>query len=68
MSGQDDRTITRNPSSDDDIDAIASEFEEGDFAPAELVTIRETRRHSPRLGETAFRSDEFDSTNSGADN
>lgn len=51
MMNEDDTTTKRDQLSDDDIDAIATEFEKRDFAPAELATIRKTRRRSPRLGE-----------------
>ena len=51
MTNEDDTTTKRNQLSDDDIDAMATEFEKRDFAPAELATIRKTRRRSPRLGE-----------------
>ena len=51
MSDEDDTTSTRNTLTDDDINAIALDFENRDFAPAELATIRKTRRRSPRLGE-----------------
>lgn len=36
------------PASDDEIGSLASEFENRDFTPAELATIRKTRRRSPR--------------------
>jgi len=51
MSDDNDTTNLRSPLSDDETDAIATEFEHRDFAPAELATIRKTRRRSPRLGE-----------------
>lgn len=51
MSDDHDSTNLRSPLTDDEIEAIASEFEKRDFAPAELAAIRKTRRRSPRLGE-----------------
>lgn len=51
MNGHGDRISMHKPLSDDDIGAIAAEFEHREFAPAELDTIRKTRRRSPRLGE-----------------
>lgn len=53
MSGHGDRISMHKPLSDDDIRAIAAEFENRDFAPAELATIRHTRRRVPRRGDTA---------------
>ena len=35
----------------DEINAIATDFENREFEPAELTAIRKTRRRAPRLGE-----------------
>ena len=42
-----DRTLTG-----DEIAAIATDFEERDFALDELAKVKRTRRRSPRIGET----------------
>ena len=44
-------TETAKTITDDDIEAIASDFENREFTPGELAKIRKTRRRSPRLGE-----------------
>lgn len=51
MSDDNDTTNLHDPPSDDEIDAIAADFEHRDFASTELATIRKTRRRTPRLGE-----------------
>ena len=51
MNDENDTSRTRNTLTGDDISAIVSDFENQDFTPAELITIRKTRRRSPRLGE-----------------
>ena len=45
--GSTDRALTG-----DEVEAIATDFEERDFAPDELAKIKRTRRRSPRIGET----------------
>lgn len=51
MTNEDDISTKSNSMTDDDIDAIASDFENRDFTSADLATVRKTRRRSPRLGE-----------------
>ena len=51
MSDDNDTTNRRDSLNDDEITAIAADFEHREFAPAELASIRKTRRRSPRLGE-----------------
>ena len=51
MSDDNDNTNLRDSRNDDEITAIAADFEHREFAPAELASIRKTRRRSPRLGE-----------------
>ena len=46
-----DHATTDSTMTDDDIEAIASEFESREFTPDELAEVRKTRRRSPRLGE-----------------
>ncbi|WP_419944824.1 hypothetical protein [Candidatus Poriferisodalis sp.] len=46
--GMDTSSGVDTPASDDEIDEIASEFENRDFMPADLATIRKSRRRSPR--------------------
>lgn len=41
------RTIT-----DDEIAAIADDFEAADFTPEDVTEIKKTRRRSPQLGQT----------------
>ncbi|MDE0136778.1 MAG: hypothetical protein OXM54_18300 [Acidimicrobiaceae bacterium] len=44
--------------SDDDIGAIAAKFENREFAPTELATIRNTRRRFPRRCDAAASVDD----------
>ena len=37
---------------DTDINEIAAEFEQRDFTAEEIVTIKKTRRRSPRIGDS----------------
>ncbi|WP_419909270.1 ribbon-helix-helix protein, CopG family [Candidatus Poriferisodalis sp.] len=51
MSDETDTSKVRSSLTDDEIDAIATDFENREFESAELTAIRKTRRRSPRLGE-----------------
>ncbi|MCP4103096.1 MAG: hypothetical protein GY750_17005, partial [Lentisphaerae bacterium] len=37
---------------DEEIEAIADDFESADFTPEDVEKIKKTRRRSPRIGET----------------
>jgi len=58
MSGHGDRLSVRKLMSDDDIGAIAAKFENREFAPTELATIRNTRRRFPRRCDAAASVDD----------
>ena len=44
-------SVYRNRATEDEIHAIAADFENREFEFAELTAIRKTRRRAPRLGE-----------------
>ena len=45
-------TKNGKPLSDEEIAAIADEFESADFTPEEVAKVKKTRRRSPQLGDT----------------
>ena len=45
------KTKTDKTTNDDDLTAIAADFESREFTPGEVAKIKRTRRRSPRLGE-----------------
>ena len=46
------RTKTGKTLTDEDLDALADEFEKTDFSPDDVAAIKKTRRRSPRIGDT----------------
>ncbi|MFV0316251.1 MAG: ribbon-helix-helix protein, CopG family [Microthrixaceae bacterium] len=45
-------TKTGKTTTDEEITAIADEFETTDFSPEDVTKIKKTRRRSPQLGDT----------------
>ena len=45
-------TKNGKPLSDEEIVAIADEFESTDFTPEDVAKIKKTRRRSPQIGDT----------------
>ncbi|MDH4168835.1 MAG: hypothetical protein OEW42_04515 [Acidimicrobiia bacterium] len=46
------RTKTAKTLTDEDVAALADDFEKTDFSPDDVATIKKTRRRSPRIGDT----------------